>query len=62
MRVKTIVSSPQEIKEFLFTFHEKRTTDEPPRDTEKNEELLAEEKEGFKYILPAAKLIEIYRG
>lgn len=62
MHAKTIVSSPSEINEILFTSHEKRTTEEPPIDMEKNEELLAKEREGLKYILPAAKLIEKYRG
>ena len=45
---KTIVPSPPEINGFLFTCHEKRTTEEPPIDMEKNEELLAEESEGLK--------------
>lgn len=40
----------------------KKPTEEPPIVVEKNEELLAEEREGLKYILPAAKLIEKYRG
>lgn len=40
----------------------KKNTEEPPIVVEKNEELLAEEKERLKYILPAAKLIEKYRG
>lgn len=60
MLVKTIVSFPPESNEFCL-FPMKKRAEEPPVDMEKNEELLAEEREGLKYILPAAKLIEIYR-
>lgn len=56
MCAKTIVSSHAEINEFLFTSHEKRTTEGPPIDMKKNVELLSEEREGLKYILPAVKL------
>lgn len=61
MHAKTIVSSPTEFNKFLFTSHEERITEELPK-MEKNEELLAEEREELKYILPEAKLIKIYRG
>lgn len=56
MCAKTVVSSHAEINEFLFTSHEKGTTEEPPIDMKKNVELLAEEREGLKYILLAVKL------
>lgn len=39
-----LVSSPQEIDEFLFASNKKKNMEESPRYTEENEELLAVEK------------------
>lgn len=47
---KAMVSFPSKINDFLFTTHERRTTEETAADVKKNEELLDGEIEGFKYI------------
>lgn len=61
MCAKAIVTS-SEINKILLTPHERRTTGKLTANVKKNKELLAEEREGFKYILPVAKLTEIQRG
>lgn len=61
MCAKPVLSFPQEINEFLFASNKKKTMEESPRYMEKNEEIMAVGKWKLKQILPATKLIKIYR-
>lgn len=56
------IATSSEINEILLTPHERRTTGKLTVNVKKNKEWLCEEREGLKYILPAAKLIEMQRG